>query len=162
MTILPYYTTFLQAFHRYFPNTKEILHIILSTLTLITICLSAFLASILSIQNRKLRKYHQGFSELLPSVETMEKFLFYIITISFLLLTVLLVSSTSLFNDVFSNKFLKKIALSFLAWAVLAILLCGRFYFGWRGKIAVRWTFFGTSLILLIYISSFLINLQYI
>jgi ABC-type uncharacterized transport system permease subunit len=139
-------------------NLKETFHITLSTLTFSTICLSALLASILAIQDRRLRKYHRGFTELLPPIESMENLLFEIISIGFLLLTLVLASSFSLSHPFFSSKFLNKIILSFFAWLVLAILVGGRFYFGWRGQKAIRWTFLGTSLLLLIYISSFLIN----
>ena len=139
-------------------NAKEAIHIVLSTLMFSAICFSALLAGILTIQDRNLRKYHKGFTELLPSIESMENLLFEIIVTSFLLLTLILISSLFLFNPFFSGNLLNKIILSFFAWIVLAILLRGRFYAGWRGQTATRWTFFGTSLILMIYVSSFLIT----
>lgn len=142
----------------FFANIKETLHIALSTLMFSTICFSAILAGILTIQDRKLRKYHKGFTELLPSIESTENLLFKTIITSFLLLTCILISSLFLFNSFFSAKLFNKTILSFFAWIVLAILLTGRFYAGWRGQTATRWTFFGTSLILIIYVSSFLIT----
>ena len=139
-------------------NIQETVHITLSTLTFSTICLSSLLAGILAVQDRMLRKHHKGFTELLPSIESMEKFLFEVTIIGFLLLTLVLASSLLLSHPFFSSKFLNKIILSFFAWTVFAILLCGRFYFGWRGQTAIFWTFLGTSVLLLIYVSSFLIN----
>jgi ABC-type uncharacterized transport system permease subunit len=139
-----------------FSLTKEIFHIILSTLTFSAICLSAIQAGVLAIQDRNLRKYHRGFTQLLPPIESMENFLFKTIAIGFVLLTSLLVSSVLLFSEIFSNPLIDKFILSFCVWIVLAILLSGRLCFGWRGSTVIRWTFLATSLIVLIYFGSFL------
>lgn len=135
-------------------DSKQIFHIILSTLTFATICFGALQAIVLAIQDRKLRKYHHGFASLLPSIESMETFLFQILTIGFLLLTALLLSSVILFPEIHSQKLINKLILSFSVWLVLAILLGGRLYSGWRGSKVTRWTLLGTSLLMLIYFGS--------
>lgn len=139
-------------------NPKEVIHVVLSTLTLSSILLSAIQAGILALQDRSLRRHHRVLTKNLPSMESMENFLFRLIMMSFLLLTSVLISSGFLFTESPSSLFREKILLSFSAWLVFATLLTGRFMFGWRGQTAVRWTFLGTSLLILIYFSSFLIN----
>jgi ABC-type uncharacterized transport system permease subunit len=43
---------------------------------------------------------------------------------------------------------------SVLSWLVFAILLTGRYQFGWRGRQAVRWLYAGSTLLLLAYVGS--------
>lgn len=137
-------------------NSKQLFHIILSTLTFTAICFGGLQAIILAIQDRKLRKDHSGFTSILPSIESMEKFLFQTLTVGFCLLTILLISSITLFSEIDSPKLINKLILSFSAWVVIATLLVGRFYSGWRGSTAIRWTLFGTFLLILIYFGSLL------
>ena len=47
--------------------------------------------------------------------------------------------------------------LSICAWAVLGILLAGRWRFGWRGRTAIRWTFAGYAILMLAYFGSKLV-----
>lgn len=138
---------------------KEIFHVVLSTLTVGAILLSALQAAILAVQDRSLHQHKPFFTKQLPSMESMEIFLFKTVIISFLLLTTTLISSAFLFPKSLSLYFFtEKILLSFCAWLVFAILIIGRFMFGWRGRTAVNWTFLGTSLLLLIYFGSILMN----
>jgi len=44
--------------------------------------------------------------------------------------------------------------LSVLGWLVLTGLLAGRHVFGWRGRLATRWLYFGAVLLLLAYVGS--------
>lgn len=47
-----------------------------------------------------------------------------------------------------------KTVFSLLAWAVFALLLLGRHSFGWRGRVATRWLYSGSGLLLLAYAGS--------
>jgi ABC-type uncharacterized transport system permease subunit len=47
-----------------------------------------------------------------------------------------------------------KSVFSVLSWFVFAILLVGRYQFGWRGRQAVRWLYAGSTLLLLAYVGS--------
>ena len=47
-----------------------------------------------------------------------------------------------------------KTAFSLLSWLAFAILLVGRFQFGWRGKRASRVLYIGAGLLLLAYVGS--------
>jgi len=41
-----------------------------------------------------------------------------------------------------------------LSWIVFALLLGGRFVYGWRGRVAVRWTLAGFLMLVLAYVGS--------
>lgn len=47
-----------------------------------------------------------------------------------------------------------KTVFSFLAWGVIAALLAGRHFRGWRGRRATRWLYVGAALLLLAYVGS--------
>jgi ABC-type uncharacterized transport system permease subunit len=92
----------------------------------------------------------------LPPILSMESLLFRMIGIAFLLLTLTLVSGL-----VFSERMPEKIVFSdpkfffaFSSWMIFAALLLGRFRYGWRGRVALRWTLAGFFLLLLAYIGS--------
>ena len=44
--------------------------------------------------------------------------------------------------------------LSVIAWAILGILLWGRWRFGWRGRVAIRWSLGGFFALMLAYFGS--------
>jgi ABC-type uncharacterized transport system permease subunit len=47
-----------------------------------------------------------------------------------------------------------KVVFSVLGWLVFGALLVGRYRYGWRGKLALRWILTGSVLLLLAYIGS--------
>ena len=47
-----------------------------------------------------------------------------------------------------------KVIFALTGWLVFATLLFGRYQFGWRGKIASRWTLIGTGFLILSYFGS--------
>ena len=57
-------------------------------------------------------------------------------------------------DDLFAQDLSRKTILSCLSWIVFAILLFGRWRFGWRGRTAVRWTLSGFALLGLAYFGS--------
>jgi ABC-type uncharacterized transport system permease subunit len=74
-----------------------------------------------------------------------------------LLFKVLHVISGMLFSEEIFGKplqFNHKTVFSIASWLIYAWLLFGRFKYGWRGKIATRWTLLGFALLLLAYIGS--------
>jgi len=50
--------------------------------------------------------------------------------------------------------FSHKTLFGFISWGVFAALLAGRQFYGWRGRIAIRWTLAGFITLLLAYIGS--------
>ena len=135
----------------------DFVHIFLSTLALIVLISAALQALLLASQEWMLKhKQAIGFIQYFPPLEVMEMYLFMLISIAVVLLTLVLASSLILFYPVFEQRLWQKILLSLLAWGVLLMLLIGRNYFGWRGKIAISWTLIGASLIGIVYLGTIL------
>jgi ABC-type uncharacterized transport system permease subunit len=92
----------------------------------------------------------------LPPLLTMERVLFRIIWIGFLLLTVTLASGI-LFSETLFGKalgFNHKTVFGFTSWGIFAALLAGRHVYGWRGRSALRWTLAGFVALLLAYVGT--------
>jgi ABC-type uncharacterized transport system permease subunit len=92
----------------------------------------------------------------LPPLLTMESLLFRMIGIGFILLTLTLASGV-LFSEELLGKawqFSHKVLFGFVSWSVFAVLLWGHHFYGWRGKLAVRWTVSGFVFLLLGYLGS--------
>jgi ABC-type uncharacterized transport system permease subunit len=86
----------------------------------------------------------------------MERLLFRIIAMGFLLLTLTL-GSGMLFSEELSGhplKFNHKVVFGILAWCIFAALLAGRQIYGWRGRLALRWTLAGFLALVLAYLGS--------
>lgn len=133
----------------------DFIHIFLSTLALIVLASAAFQALLLASQEWMLKhKQAIGFIQYFPPLEVMETYLFKLIFIAIVLLTLVLITSLILFYPVFEQRLWQKILLTLLAWGVLLMLLIGRNYFGWRGKIAIYWTLIGASLIGIVYLGT--------
>lgn len=133
-------------------------HIVLSLLAFSLLAIAAFQAALLAIQDHYLRlRRPGGFVRALPPLETMERLLFRIIALGFIFLTAALLLGWVALEDLFAQHLVHKTALSLVAWAVFGILLWGRWYFGWRGRTAVRWTTGGLTVLLLAYFGSKLV-----
>ena len=63
-----------------------------------------------------------------------------------------LLRSEELFGK--AARFNHKTVFGVLSWIVFAALLGGRHVYGWRGRIAVRWTLTGFLMLVLAYIGS--------
>lgn len=92
----------------------------------------------------------------LPPLMTMEHLLFRMIAIGFILLTLTLVSGIFFSEEIFGKvwQFNHKVLFGLVSWCVFAMLLWGQRYYGWRGKIAVRWTVSGFVFLLMAYLGS--------
>ena len=90
----------------------------------------------------------------LPSLHDSEKFLFQTITIGFILLSIALITGFLFLENMFQQHVAHKTILSILAWVLFAVLLWGRWYLGWRGQMAVRWTLGGFAFLILAYLGS--------
>ncbi len=131
------------------------LHILVSILSYSVLTVAAVQAILLAVQNRHLRTRHPGgFVRALPPLETMERLLFQLIGLGFLLQSVSLITGWRYVEDLFAQHLVHKTVLSIAAWLVYAVLLVGRWRFGWRGRTAVRWTMAGFTALLLGYLGS--------
>ena len=91
-----------------------------------------------------------------PPLLAMERLLFRLIGAGFVLLT-LTVGSGLLFSEHLFGRALRfehKTVFALAAWFVFGGLLAGRLVFGWRGRVALRWTLAGFAMLLLAYVGS--------
>jgi ABC-type uncharacterized transport system permease subunit len=86
----------------------------------------------------------------------MEALLFRIIWAGFILLTLTLASGVVFSEELFGKaaQFNHKTVFGVLSWLIFAALLAGRHIYGWRGRVAVRWTLAGFLTLVLAYIGS--------
>lgn len=134
------------------------MHILISIFSYSLLTIAALQALLLAVQNRHLRNRHPGgFVRALPPLETMEQLLFRMIGLGYLLLSLSLLTGAVYVEDIFAQHLVHKTVLSVAAWVVFAILLWGRWRFGWRGRIAIRWTLVGFVALMLAYFGSKLV-----
>jgi len=130
-------------------------HILLSLLAYSILGLAVLQALLLAIQDRHLHNRQPGgFIRALPPLQVMESLLFQMIAAGFVLLTLALITGMLFLEDIFAQHLVHKTTLSIAAWSVFAILLWGRWRFGWRGKVAIRWTIGGFIFLMLAYFGS--------
>jgi ABC-type uncharacterized transport system permease subunit len=130
-------------------------HVYTSLLAYSVLAVAAFHSVLLALQESKLRHHHPGgFVRLLPPLQTMETLLFQMLAIGFVLLTLSLATGFIFLEDMFAQHLVHKTILSLVAWTLFAILLLGRWRFGWRGQTAVRWTIGGFVALMLAYFGS--------
>ena len=134
------------------------LHIVLSVLSYSLLAIAVVQAGLLAVQDYHLRNRHPGgFIRALPALETMERLLFQMIGVGFVLLTFSLLSGAAFLEDIFAQHLVHKTLLSIVAWLVFAVLLWGRWRMGWRGRTAIRWTLGGFIALMLAYFGSKLV-----
>lgn len=130
-------------------------HIVLSILAYSLITLAALQALFLAVQESVLRKHsHNRLFDLLPPLQTMEKLLFEMIGLGFLLLTLSIASGFFFLENMFAQHLAHKTILSILAWLIFGTLLAGRHIRGWRGITATKWTISGFIALMLAYFGS--------
>lgn len=136
-------------------STGMLSHIVSSLMAYSVMTLAFSQAILLWIQNYQLKHRHiHDILKILPPLQTMEETLFDLVITGFTLLSVAILTGFIFVDDIFAQHLAHKTALTVLAWFVLAILIVGRFFWGWRGMVAVRWTLTGFGLLLLGYFGS--------
>jgi ABC-type uncharacterized transport system permease subunit len=132
-------------------------HISIAMLAYSLLTIAAIHALLMAVVERRLhRPAMPSVLSNLPPLLTMEKLLFRVIWIGFVLLTLTLISGIVFSEEVFGQplKFTHKTLFGIISWGVFAALLTGRHFYGWRGRIAIRWTLAGFALLLLAYLGS--------
>ncbi|MGW8367631.1 MAG: cytochrome C assembly family protein, partial [Gammaproteobacteria bacterium] len=133
-------------------------HVMMSMLAYSMLGIGAALALLIAAQDKRLRQRRPtGWLRVLPPMETLEQSLFGALTIGFLLLTLAVFSGLIFVENFFAQHLVHKSVLSILAWLIFAILLAGRWRYGWRGKRAVHWTLVGFAILALAYFGSKLV-----
>ena len=130
-------------------------HILTSLLAYSILGLAVIQAILLAIQDHHLHNRQPGgFIRALPPLQVMEALLFQMIAAGYALLTLSLITGILFLEDIFAQHLVHKTILSIIAWLVFGILLWGRWRFGWRGRVAIRWTIGGFVFLMLAYFGS--------
>lgn len=134
------------------------IHIFSALLGYALLTLAAAQAVLLVYQDRQLHQRRAtALLRVLPPLETMEAFLFQIVTAGLCLLTLALASGFLFVEDVFAQHLVHKTVFSMIAWLVFAIVLLGRHLSGWRGRKAMRYVMGGYASLVLAYFGSKLV-----
>ena len=90
----------------------------------------------------------------LPNLMAMERILYRIVLLGFVCLTLVLVLGAFATNDAYGQflVFDHKTVLTWVAWIVFAVLLVGRYFFGWRNKKARAWFWAGYAILVVAYL----------
>lgn len=138
-------------------------HLIAGTLAYGVLMLATLHAALMTAAERALHEGSGGARSIfgrwvaeLPPLLTMERILFRMIGVGFLLLTLAVVSGVFFTEDVFGKplRLDHKTVLTLLSWAMFGLLLFGRWRWGWRGRTALRLTLSAYVVLLLGYVGS--------
>jgi ABC-type uncharacterized transport system permease subunit len=111
---------------------------------------------LMGLEKRLHRRLPDPEADALPPLLTLERFLFRLVTVGFVLLTVTLASGMLFSEQIFGKPvvFNHKSVFSVLGWLTFGALLWGRHRYGWRGRVALRWILAGTAFVFLAYLGS--------
>ncbi len=139
-------------------------HIAIAILAYSSLTIAAFHAVLMALQESRLhmRPAASGHGWLasaldrLPALLTMEKLLFRMIGVGFVLLTLTVLSGIVFSEELFGIplRWDHKNIFTLLSWGLFGILLAGRRWQGWRGKTALSFTLTGFAALLLAYVGS--------
>jgi ABC-type uncharacterized transport system permease subunit len=145
---------------RALPNTELAafkMHLLIAMLAYSLFTIASLHVLLMALLERRL---HDGALPValqkLPPLLTMETLLFRIITAGFVLLTLTLATGV-LFSEELLGKAMRfnhKTVFGILSWLIFGALLGGRWLYGWRGRVAVRWTLTGFLMLVLAYVGS--------
>ena len=112
--------------------------------------------ALMSLEKRLRRRLPDPRADAMPPLLTLERFLFRLVTTAFVLLTFTVVSGVLFSEELFGRPFMftHKSVFSMLGWLTFGALLWGRWRYGWRGRVALRWILVGTGFLLLAYLGS--------
>lgn len=131
------------------------IHIFISLLASSLFVIAALQAGLLWYQDRRLRTHRPGgLLRALPPLQHTEGLLFQTIALGFILLTAALITGLTFINQFFTMAAPQRTLLFIVSWVVFGTLLVGRWRFGWRGRIAIRWTLTGFAILLVAYLSA--------
>jgi len=142
------------------PNTGLLvfkMHLLIAMLAYSLFTIASLHVLLMAIVERRL---HGGtlsrVLQQLPPLLAMETLLFRIIWAGFILLTATIVTGVVFSEELFGRaaQFNHKTVFGVSSWLIFAALLGGRQVYGWRGRVAVRWTLAGFFTLVLAYIGS--------
>ncbi len=131
------------------------MHASFALLAYASLSISALIAVLYWMQDRALRRRHlQHWMGALPPLVQTEQLLFKLLGVSWLLLSLTLLSGALFVEDMLAQHLWHKTILTALSWLTLLILLIGRARYGWRGTRAVHWTLAAMGLLALAFFGS--------
>jgi len=138
-------------------TTEFRLHLALAMIAYGLFTIAALHALVMTLMERRL---HGGALvgplAALPPLLTLERLLFRVILAGFAFLTLTVVTGIAFSETLFGRamKFDHKTVFAIDSWFIFGALLAGRYLYGWRGRIALRWTLAGFVALLLAYVGS--------
>ena len=134
------------------PGWELTAHILLSMGAAALLFAAAVTALLLVFLDRRLRTRRIAhLPSVLPPLDALEKVMFRLIGVGFVLLTLSLFTGFVFVTNLFTQHLIHKTVLSLIAWTLFGVLLIGRSRFGWRGRSAVGWTLSGFGVLALAY-----------
>lgn len=139
------------------------LHLLVAIAAYSLLTIAALHALLMASLDRQLHAAgaeQQGFASRMfrhaPPLLALERLLFHLIGAGFVLLTLTLVSGVLFSEYLFGRplRFDHKTVFAIASWLVFGGLLAGRWTFGWRGRVALRWTLAGFVMLLLAYVGT--------
>lgn len=130
-------------------------HIVLAMGAAGMFAVAAVFVILLTLQDLQLRsKRPANWLASLPPVESLEHALFTVIGTGMAALTVAILAGLLFVTDLFEQHLAHKAFLALTAWLIFAVLLFGRWRFGWRGRRAAAYTLAGFVFLTLAYFGS--------
>ena len=139
-------------------------HMVVGIFAYAVMLLAVVHATVMAMAERSLHRFESDspsgirkYIDRLPPLLTLERILFRLLGIGFILLTLTAISGLFFSEEVFGQSLRwndHKTVLTLLAWVVFGVLLAGRYIWGWRGRLALRLTVAGYLVMLLGYAGS--------
>jgi len=132
-------------------------HLLIAMLAYSLFTIASLHVLLMALLERHLHSHNvPSFVQALPPLLTMESVLFKIIGSGFVFLTLTLATGVLFSEELFGKPltFTHKTVFGFMSWFIFGALLLGRTFYGWRGRVAVRWTLAGFMALVLAYIGS--------
>lgn len=130
-------------------------HVVLAMGSAGMFAVAAVFVILLAVQDAQLRsKRPAAWLAALPPVESLEHALFTVIATGMAALTVAILAGLLFVTDLFQQHLAHKTILALAAWLIFAVLLIGRWRFGWRGRKAARYTLAGFVVLAVAYFGS--------
>lgn len=125
-----------------------LVHIFASLIAYSLLALACVQAVFLWMLDRKLRHDPGHLSPLYPPLQSVETYLFQLLWLGFICLSISIGIALMGLSNYLNSMPLHKPVLTGLSWLVFSVLLFGRYILGWRGKLAVKYTLAGFSLLM--------------
>ncbi len=132
-------------------------HVVISMLAYSLFTIASLQALLMTVAETRLRTGAIAPGQRgMPPLLTMEKLLFRVIAAGFVLLTLSLGSGMLFSEELFGKplQFSHKTVFGIVSWLIFGGLLLGRWRWGWRGRVAMRWTLAGFAALVLAYLGS--------